>query len=84
MKDEILVGRNNNFNNLYCDFSKANLIERYNKFNLSLRKNKLNQIIEKKRSEKKEKSHNLNLNCEKIFKYFFKFKSIKKRFKFKQ
>ena len=66
MKDEILVGRNNNFNNLYCDFSKANLIERYNNFNLSLRKNKLNQIIEKKRSEKKEKSHNLNLNCEKI------------------
>ena len=49
MKDEILVGRNENFNNLYSDFSKNNMIERQNNFNLSLRKNKLFKVIQKKK-----------------------------------
>ena len=49
MKDEILVGRNENYNNLYSDFSKNKMIERQNNFNLTLRKNKLLKSIQKKK-----------------------------------
>ena len=62
MKDEILVGRNENFNNLCSDFSKNKMIERQHIFNLTLRKNKLFQLIQKKRFDKKEMNDNLNLN----------------------
>ena len=62
MKDEILVGRNENFNNLYSDFSKNKMIERQHIFNLTLRKNKLFQLIQKKRFDKKEMNDNSNLN----------------------
>ena len=64
MKDEILVGRNENYNNLYSDFSKNKMIERQNNFNLTLRKNKLLKSIQKKRFDKKEKNLDLNLNNE--------------------
>ena len=62
MKDEILVGRNENFNNLCSDFSKNKMIERQHIFNLTLRKNKLFQLIQKKRFDKKEMNDNSNLN----------------------
>ncbi len=77
MKDEILVGRNENFNNLYSDFSKNNMIERQNNFNLSLRKNKLFKVIQKKRFDKKENNDNLNLNKVKFINIYSNINQLK-------